>query len=251
MSLSDIAVPAAVAAIGHISRQMNWSMPPHAHGDFHEAIYVVSGGIQVVLGGRSLVGGPGDILVYPCGVEHEEWSLGEMETLFVAWRGILPSCDPPVRRDRNGRVRMLLLWMKEAGSAGFQNDLLNLLLKEFEALAQAPLPPAVLRVQEHIQQNLSHRHTLADLADIAQMSQFHFLRVFQRATGRTPIRYLTERRVEMAGNLVLSTPLTLHQIAEAVGFANEFHFSRVFRRFAGYPPGRLRTEQKPGPAGQS
>src|SRR5262249_4895393 len=54
------------------------------------------------------------------------------------------------------------------------------------------------RVTEFIEENLDHDLTLAEIAEIAELSPFHFARAFKQATGSTPIQFLTRRRIDLA-----------------------------------------------------
>jgi len=71
------------------------------------------------------------------------------------------------------------------------------------------------------------------------------MRLFVSATGVTPIRYLTELRLERAAALVATTPLTLAEIARRTGYANEFSLSRAFKRRYGATPAFFRAGVAP------
>ncbi len=77
---------------------------------------------------------------------------------------------------------------------------------------------------------------LAEIAAAAGLSPFHFTRGFKRATGTTPYRYVLERRVRHAKELMRDTEMPLGEIALAAGFKNASHFSRVFAELTGAPP---------------
>ncbi|MBL8542865.1 MAG: helix-turn-helix transcriptional regulator [Hyphomonadaceae bacterium] len=77
---------------------------------------------------------------------------------------------------------------------------------------------------------------LAEIAAAAGLSPFHFTRGFKRATGTTPYRYVLERRVRYAKELMRDSDLSLGEIAITAGFKNASHFSRVFAELTGAPP---------------
>jgi AraC family transcriptional regulator len=105
----------------------------------------------------------------------------------------------------------------------------------------------VRRASEFIDANLAGDISLADVARECQLSVAQFARSFRRSTGRPPHRYLTERRVERAQNLLLHSDLPLAEVAVRCGFADQSHFTKVFRRLVGVSPGSLRgaTRSKP------
>jgi methylphosphotriester-DNA--protein-cysteine methyltransferase len=76
-------------------------------------------------------------------------------------------------------------------------------------------------------------------------SESHFIRSFRRLIGSTPARYVQERRVQRAAELLARTTLSIDEIAERCGFANRYHFSRVFAQRLAEPPGRYRASHAP------
>lgn len=76
----------------------------------------------------------------------------------------------------------------------------------------------------------------AELAEISGYSEHHFIQLFKRAAGRTPSRYVLERRVAVAAEKLVFTHLSVETIAAECGFANRFHFSRTFRSVIGTSP---------------
>ncbi|MCP3059113.1 AraC family transcriptional regulator [Myxococcus sp. K38C18041901] len=82
---------------------------------------------------------------------------------------------------------------------------------------------------------------LDELAGVAGLSPFHFLRVFKRETGVTPHRFLTQTRVRRALALLRDTSRPVTDIAFDVGFGDLSNFINTFRREVGAPPARFRT----------
>ncbi len=104
------------------------------------------------------------------------------------------------------------------------------------------LSPARLRVAlEMIDARLDGTLRIGDLARRCDLSPSHFVQAFRAATGTTPHRWLTARRIERARELLRDSSLPLAQVALACGFANQSHFTRVFTRANGLPPGAWRT----------
>lgn len=82
--------------------------------------------------------------------------------------------------------------------------------------------------------------TIERLARTASMSPFHFQRCFRAGFGRTPIRALQERRLEVAGELLRRTRLSVLEVCDRVGFASAPTFARLFRRVHGVSPTQWR-----------
>ncbi len=99
------------------------------------------------------------------------------------------------------------------------------------------LTPARLRgLIGFIEDNLPGPLRLTDLAEAAALSRAHFARAFRTATGQAPHRYVLQRRLQRARDLLRRTDLTAAEIGARCGFADSAHFSRVYRRHFGMPP---------------
>jgi AraC-like DNA-binding protein len=82
--------------------------------------------------------------------------------------------------------------------------------------------------------------TLADVARVAELSPFHFLRTFRTTVGVTPHQYLVRRRLVQAAALLLDTDAPITAIAFDVGFNDLAHFIRSFGRAFGCAPRAFR-----------
>jgi AraC family transcriptional regulator len=99
------------------------------------------------------------------------------------------------------------------------------------------------RVRERVDAALDHPLTLSDLAAAENLSPFHFARMFKSATGVPPYRYVTQRRVERAKHLVLTSDLPVAEIARRCGFAAPAQMTRAFRRILSVTPTGLRRRR--------
>ncbi|WP_437616152.1 helix-turn-helix domain-containing protein [Erwinia sp. V71] len=106
------------------------------------------------------------------------------------------------------------------------------------------LAPSVLRnIVAWIEEQLDESITLADLAQQAGLSEFHFARMFKQSMKLAPHQYVMQRRMAKAEQLVRQTQLPLTDIALACGFSSASHFSNRFRSLFGYAPSLLRQQQ--------
>jgi AraC-like DNA-binding protein len=108
-----------------------------------------------------------------------------------------------------------------------------------------------------MRRSLGERLTVDDLAREAMFSKFHFARLFTRATGLSPLRYLSALRLEEAKRLLLTTRLTVTEISHRVGYDSVGTFTSRFGTSVGAPPNTFRrldgvlelTDLPPGKAG--
>lgn len=92
------------------------------------------------------------------------------------------------------------------------------------------------RVLDYIAANSHLEINLDDLAKVADMSRFHFARLFRSSMGMTPHRYLTDHRLQAAKTLLRQDANSVSEIALVAGFQNASNFARVFRRHVGVSP---------------
>ncbi len=99
------------------------------------------------------------------------------------------------------------------------------------------LPKSKLRqVTDYINDNLDQDLRLDDLAAIAQMSPYHFTRLFKQSTGLTPRQYVIRCRIEAAKRLLARWELSITQISQRLGFASHSQITTIFRKHTGTTP---------------
>lgn len=91
-----------------------------------------------------------------------------------------------------------------------------------------------------VDENAASEITLARMAALADMSPFHFLRVFTQVLGVTPHQYLLRSRLRHAARLLVERDRPITDIAYDVGFADLSNFTRTFHRFAKVSPREFR-----------
>jgi AraC family transcriptional regulator len=97
------------------------------------------------------------------------------------------------------------------------------------------------RATDYINDNLSQKLTLTEIAGAAHTSPYHLARLFKVAIGLSPHQYVIRRRVGRAKTLLVGTDLPIVEIAGAVGFANRsHHLAFHVRRLLGVSPKALR-----------
>lgn len=96
------------------------------------------------------------------------------------------------------------------------------------------------RVIEFVEARLDQQLSLDDLARIAELSPFHFSRVFKLTTGETPYHFDCSRRLARAQQLLTESDITLAELALGCGFASQSHFTAAFSKAFGTSPGRYR-----------
>jgi AraC family transcriptional regulator len=80
-------------------------------------------------------------------------------------------------------------------------------------------PARLRRVADYVEVHLGSALSLRELAGVAALSPFHFVRAFRRSTGVTPHRYVAMRRAERAGEL-LRAGVAPRAAAARLGYAD-------------------------------
>lgn len=120
-------------------------------------------------------------------------------------------------------------------------------LKRQDAFSQ---PADVIdQVTQYIHRHYNEPISLESLARRWSYSMQHLSKQFKRRTGKSPIDFVIQVRMDKAKELLAGTGATIREIASAVGYKDVFYFNRVFKKHTGITPGQYRTEvckDKPG-----
>lgn len=88
----------------------------------------------------------------------------------------------------------------------------------------------VEKVMEYMNQHFEQPITLAEVANIAAMTEVSFSRFFKTRTGQTFVDTLNEIRIGHAARLLIETTHNINEIADKCGFNNMSNFNRTFKK---------------------
>ena len=100
------------------------------------------------------------------------------------------------------------------------------------------------KVLDHIDRHITARLLVADLCALVQRSDAHFSRSFRRTFGHSPYAFVVRRRVELAGQQMLQTDMSLSEIALQFGFVDQAHLCKHFRQLTGETPAAWRRARR-------
>ncbi len=103
--------------------------------------------------------------------------------------------------------------------------------------------PVVGRALALLHRDPGHSWTVPELARLAATSRSVLGERFAQLLGISPMQYLAGWRMQIAADLLRTTRLKMHEIAERSGYGSEVAFSRAFSRHLGVAPGALRRAQ--------
>jgi AraC family transcriptional regulator len=98
------------------------------------------------------------------------------------------------------------------------------------------------QVLDYIRSHLSQDLSIVDLAQVAGMSPYYFLRLFKKSMHVTPRQYIIQIRLDRAKELLRSRELSIADIAIECGFTSQSHFTNVFRQITDTTPKAYRRD---------
>ncbi|HLQ14254.1 MAG TPA: AraC family transcriptional regulator [Candidatus Eisenbacteria bacterium] len=102
----------------------------------------------------------------------------------------------------------------------------------------------MLRARDAIDRAYAHPLDIPNLAEVACVSEAHFIRTFKSTFGETPHRYLQRRRVERAMFMLRETEKSVTDVCLDSGFTSLGTFSRTFRDIVGMSPTDYRSRKE-------
>ena len=91
-------------------------------------------------------------------------------------------------------------------------------------------------VKDYIDSHYMEDFNLDELAQMFNISKYHFVRIFKKEFSKGPMAYLEEVRIRIAKNLLASTENRITDIALNLGFSSSSYFSQRFKTLTGITP---------------
>jgi AraC family transcriptional regulator len=160
------------------------------------------------------------------------------------------AADDPIVLTAAGTLRAQLLLtggVDELHAETLVRALVEHTLREYGGVKAERVQPGRIdmrrlrRVAALVRARLHERLSLADLAQQAALTPFHYARSFRLTTGLTPHNFLRAARMQRAAELARCTLLSTAALAERVGYTNIAHFREAFVRTFGCTPAALRA----------
>jgi AraC family transcriptional regulator len=98
------------------------------------------------------------------------------------------------------------------------------------------------RVVEFLQENYNRDYSFEEVAKIANLSPFHFIRFFKNQTGKTPYDFLLDIKINRAKEMLENKIYTITEVSISCGFNNVSHFSTLFKKRVGVTPSQYRNQ---------
>ena len=249
--------------------------PPHWHTPF-EIIMPTKGTYRAVCVQNEYNLGEGDILFICPGTLHELFAPPEgvriifqpsLAPLAIRELEVLTAMISPAllvtektHPSIHGRLHDLMLEIRDnylLGSAYLESSIYSKFLEmmvlighDYSENARRDIEATENKQQEYVDKitaacsyvndHFSENLTLEDVAAIAGFSKFHFTRLFRQVTNTSFYKYLSQKRIAHAKELLISGQYTIMEVAYLSGFSSHASFTRMFRQVAGSTPNEFR-----------
>jgi AraC-like DNA-binding protein len=228
---------------------------------------IMEGSCQVMLGGRLCTASKDQFVLLDCYRPHEYGFTTDTQVSWMHFDGPLARSYYELITASHGNIlsaqdgysishtmsKLLNLFrnsqpIRESDvSASITQILTSLLNIHSESGNQFSHSQIVEHSLAYISEHFSEPLSLELLAGNANMSPFHFTRVFTAETGLTPHQYLIATRINSAKFLLKNTDLPVKEIAFGSGFNSESGFCATFRKREHMTPGEYRDRVVPEP----
>lgn len=156
----------------------------------------------------------------------------------------LPKSDPTTY-DNNPTLMQNLIKNRQRAfcdkveSRGIVFQLLSRFFKQGQSKIEMEdnrIAKTVLYIRKHLNEAIE----LEKLAEISCLSKDHFIRLFKKELGTTPLQYINQKKIEKAQLLLITEELAVKEIAFQLAFDDYSYFNRLFKKTTGVTPQEYR-----------
>lgn len=242
----------------------NWIGLKHTH-HFAELFYVTSGTGDFLVKDEKLSIKKNDVIIVNPNIEHTEISdisdpleyfvIGISGISFVANEDLIPYL---LIKDTDKNILLYLFkafeeyTAKQEAYAEICKNLIHIILilifrKKNVAInltSSEKVQKEIALVKSFIDVHFKSNITLESLAEKAHINKYYLSHAFKKTYGVSPVKYLTNVRIEAAKFLLESTNYSILEISEVIGFKSQSYFSQTFKRETQLTPQEYRKENR-------
>lgn len=227
--------------------------------DYHNYMlfYICDGRLSVTSGGQTMVASAGQAGFLNCHEPHEYHTIGNTEFVWLhldgsntadfyqqaVWaHGGFVFDTPYAQEIKNGIYEIIFAFRNEQpfSEVRLSHKIYGLLAAAVDTNKpeneRSAKNDPVAAAMYFIRQQYMNPITLNDVAAYANMSLYHFSRLFKRDCGYSPHEYIILTRLNRAKHLLKTTDLAIKVIAQKVGYQNVSSFTNAFTARVGISP---------------
>jgi len=221
------------------------AFPPHSHDSTWEIVLYTFGKGFARIGDQDIPFSPGTIICMPPKIPHLEKSEAGYTNIFMHTDAYPSDGRVPVFQDTPERpffnVAMMLhkeFHLKQSNWKLVTQDLFDVLMLYLNRWEERDaVHPMVERLKADIVENLPNTEfDLGEAVNALPIASDHLRKLFSKATGKTPLDYMTQLRLDEARHLLKIGGFSVKEVAVRVGYRDQYYFSRLFRKVCGMSP---------------
>lgn len=243
-----------------------WLSEPHRH-EFTEIQFMKTGSGKLLIDKETYPLKQGDLIILNRGTLHSEFcdESTPHEMIFVAVDNLRASdgnilknknfCIVPTEDSYNSLHGYFSELLKEDHAKGTYGDaikerLVQIILLYTLRLAENDLnltfnkSNAYIEAKDYFDKNYTQIDSLEQVCKSLYINRFYLTHVFKEQTGVPPVKYLMNKRMELAKQLLSTSDMDIGEISKKCGYADTPYFCRVFKRSAGITPLQYRYNSK-------
>jgi AraC-like DNA-binding protein len=222
--------------------------------------YIVSGSGHIRLGEQDFSQKKGDTYCLPLHADHHYWS-DRKDPWEKIWINLSGKLVQELSRqfgtdgthwfpglDTSDLLQKFQYYAERPATAQNAEKCVALVTQLFFRMSQAlsaaekPQRTPVQAMLDYIEQHETDVIRLEQLAEVSGKSPSQAERLFRKATSLPPYRYVLNRKIELACQLLTETGMSVRDVASYLSFEDEFYFSGLFRKKVGMSPTQYRKQ---------
>lgn len=232
--------------IGYLTQPV-YTFSTHKH-DSWEIVYYTKGSGQLIAGNQTFDFEPKDIFCMPPGMNHSEHSKEGFQNIHYIFKGFPGFPKQVIKfKDTVSDDYFIVLqklyneyYLKRRNWINITEALLNTLYQYIVSWYREKDNPLIEQIKNLLVSNLSNPHfQLKNIYDQIPLSPDHARKLFKKHTGKNPLQYLNDIRLEHAKSMLehmYPNGISIKEIASMCGFSDPYYFSRAFRKTTGKSP---------------
>ncbi|MEN6593564.1 MAG: AraC family transcriptional regulator [Clostridiaceae bacterium] len=219
-----------------------WNFKEHKH-DCIELLYFLYGNARVITSDTSVQASFYDIVIYPKGMLHTEClQFDHHQEIICLWVDIPGLEIPDILRIQDKDAHLKWLFENLHAEYKSKNPCQALMTHYTKSIAliigrhyyeKRQENDMVSRVIVYLQDHLTERISVQQMADMVYVSKSYLSRIFKRKTGVSMMEYLNSLRMEAAKTMLTVSSLNTEEIAYQTGYHSTKFFYRAFRAYTG------------------
>ncbi len=227
--------------------------------DDYYLMYITSGQLYINIDGKEHIAKKGSVVIFPQKYPYRYRGNPPAHYLYTHFTGsyadaFLKECgfnNLPciIENDFNIELQDKLLLMIDTFyiksplyiqkcACLLQEILIDIYKNVLDKADNSPLKASL----KHIHSFFTSKIDVPALAKIENLSNSRYVALFKKQTGKSPNEYIINLRLQLAKSLLENTSMSIRQISERVGYADQYFFSRLFKKHLGLSPQGYRKE---------